>query len=76
MVSRRFCAAAFLGDTWVGKPMTTPTRTLQPEDITWLVCPVCHQALALHAESVRCTGCERRYPVVDGIPVLLADRAS
>jgi uncharacterized protein YbaR (Trm112 family) len=56
--------------------MTTPTRTLQPEDITWLVCPVCHQALALHAESVRCTGCERRYPVVDGIPVLLADRAS
>ena len=56
--------------------MTTPTRTLQPEDLQWLVCPVCHHALALDAEAVLCAGCGRRYPIVDGIPVLLADRAS
>jgi uncharacterized protein YbaR (Trm112 family) len=38
--------------------------------------PVCRQSLALDADALRCTGCGRRYPVVDGIPVLLADRAS
>jgi uncharacterized protein YbaR (Trm112 family) len=49
---------------------------LQPEDLRWLACPVCRQPLALDADALRCTGCGRRYPVVDGIPVLLADRAS
>jgi uncharacterized protein YbaR (Trm112 family) len=75
MVPRRFCAAVFLGDTWESH-MTIPARTLQPEDLRWLVCPVCHQALALEAEAIRCAGCGRHYPIVDGIPVLLADRAS
>jgi uncharacterized protein YbaR (Trm112 family) len=51
------------------------TRTLQAEDLQWLVCPVCYRALALEAKTVRCTGCSRSYPIVDGIPVLLADRA-
>jgi uncharacterized protein YbaR (Trm112 family) len=49
---------------------------LQPDDLRWLVCPVCRQALAIDADCVRCTSCNRRYPIVDGIPVLLADRAS
>jgi hypothetical protein len=49
---------------------------IQPEDLKWLACPVCRGALVLDAEAVRCTGCARRYPVVDGIPVLLANRAS
>jgi uncharacterized protein YbaR (Trm112 family) len=53
-----------------------PAPTLQPEDLRWLVCPVCHHALTLDAEAVRCAGCGRSYPVVDGIPVLLAGRAS
>jgi uncharacterized protein YbaR (Trm112 family) len=48
---------------------------LQPEDLARLACPVCRQALACEAESVRCTGCARRYPLVDGIPVLLPARA-
>jgi len=50
--------------------------TIQPEDLRWLSCPACHQALALDAGFVRCAGCARRYPIADGIPVLLADRAS
>jgi uncharacterized protein YbaR (Trm112 family) len=29
----------------------------------------------LDAENVRCTGCARRFPIVDSIPVLLAGRA-
>ena len=40
-----------------------------------LVCPACHQKLRAGDSAVVCTGCSRRYPVVDGIPVLLADRA-
>jgi uncharacterized protein YbaR (Trm112 family) len=41
-----------------------------------LACPVCHATLSsLDQEFVRCTGCERRYPIRDGLPVLLADAA-
>jgi len=53
-----------------------PQRPLTPEDLSRLVCPVCHQVLRLDAEQIVCTGCARRYPIVDGIPVLLAERAS
>ena len=49
---------------------------LTPADLHWLVCPACRQPLALEAEAVRCTACGRRYPIVDGIPVLLPARAS
>jgi uncharacterized protein YbaR (Trm112 family) len=48
---------------------------VKPEDLRFLVCPVCHQPLALDEGSIRCTGCARRYPIVDGIPVLLPARA-
>ncbi|ADW67465.1 Trm112 family protein [Granulicella tundricola] len=40
-----------------------------------LVCPVCFGRLVLAETTVRCEGCGRVYPVVDGLPVLLADRA-
>jgi uncharacterized protein len=41
-----------------------------------LACPKCHATLiSLDQESVRCTGCERRYPIRDGLPILLADAA-
>jgi uncharacterized protein YbaR (Trm112 family) len=48
---------------------------LTAEDLRRIVCPVCHQSLQLEADAIRCQGCGRRYPIVDGIPVLLADRA-
>jgi uncharacterized protein YbaR (Trm112 family) len=50
-------------------------HTLTTEDLRWIVCPVCHHLLQLEAAIVQCQGCGRRYPIVDGIPVLLADRA-
>jgi uncharacterized protein YbaR (Trm112 family) len=40
-----------------------------------LACPVCHGGLRLEAERLACGGCARRYPVVNGIPVLIAERA-
>jgi uncharacterized protein YbaR (Trm112 family) len=50
------------------------TRSLKAEELKWLVCPVCHQALQLSLDTTTCQGCGRRYPLIDGIPVLLADR--
>ncbi|HEY2036612.1 MAG TPA: Trm112 family protein [Steroidobacteraceae bacterium] len=48
---------------------------LTQADLRWVVCPVCHGPLELSGEQIACLGCRRRYPVVDGLPVLLADRA-
>jgi uncharacterized protein YbaR (Trm112 family) len=43
--------------------------------LRWLVCPVCRAELRVEDGAIGCLGCRRRYPVVDGIPILLADRA-
>jgi hypothetical protein len=41
-----------------------------------LVCPLCHGALTSpDQETILCTGCGRRYPIRDGLPVLLSDAA-
>jgi uncharacterized protein YbaR (Trm112 family) len=46
-----------------------------------LACPVCHAALLhrkqedLQQEAVLCSGCGRRYPMHDRLPVLLAEAA-
>jgi LSD1 subclass zinc finger protein len=51
---------------------------LRPEGLALFVCPVCRHLLALDAAAniVYCSSCGRRYPIIDGILVLLADRAS
>lgn len=40
-----------------------------------IVCPSCHAALSVEGSELACTGCDLVYPIVDGIPVLLIDRA-
>ena len=40
-----------------------------------VVCPVCHAPLHFGEATVTCSGCARVYPVVDGIPVLIPQRA-
>jgi uncharacterized protein len=40
-----------------------------------LACPVCHGDLRPVETWLTCAGCGRGYPVVDGIPVLIAERA-
>ena len=41
-----------------------------------VVCPGCCGRLSLDSTTVeaRCTECEKSYPIVDGIPVLLVSR--
>jgi uncharacterized protein YbaR (Trm112 family) len=41
-----------------------------------LACPVCLGRLILAATRIDCTQCARRYPIVDGLPVLIASRAT
>jgi len=40
-----------------------------------LACPACLDALRPEEGRLVCTGCGRAYPVVDGIPVLIVERA-
>jgi hypothetical protein len=39
-----------------------------------LGCPACKGPLRLDGEGVVCTVCARKYPVVDGIPMLIAEQ--
>ncbi|MFA5138042.1 MAG: Trm112 family protein [Elusimicrobiota bacterium] len=51
---------------------------LDPELLKILACPVCKRPLE-HvkgaAEALDCKACGKRYPVKDGIPVLLVEEA-
>ena len=38
-----------------------------------LACPACQGDIELKDNRIICTRCQRSYPIVDGIPVLLAD---
>jgi uncharacterized protein len=40
-----------------------------------LACPACFSPLRLKDATVTCASCGRVFPVVDGIPVLIAERA-
>ncbi len=40
-----------------------------------LACPVCKTPVVEREERLVCTQCGRRYPIRDGIPVMLADEA-
>jgi len=39
-----------------------------------LACPACYGALRVDESRVICSVCGRAYPVVDGIPVLIAEQ--
>jgi uncharacterized protein YbaR (Trm112 family) len=40
-----------------------------------LACPACHGELRPGGEKFVCARCGRSYPVVEGIPVLIVERA-
>jgi uncharacterized protein YbaR (Trm112 family) len=40
-----------------------------------LACPACSGALRVTEATVTCINCAHIYPIVDGIPVLIAERA-
>jgi uncharacterized protein YbaR (Trm112 family) len=45
-----------------------------PSLLDQLACPECLGALRLEETRLLCAACRRAYPIVDGIPVLIAGR--
>ena len=48
---------------------------IDPKLLEILACPVCKTEVKLDAERLVCVRCHRRYPIRDGIPVMLVDEA-
>ncbi|MBN2453401.1 MAG: Trm112 family protein [Candidatus Omnitrophica bacterium] len=40
-----------------------------------LACPACKAGVRLEGEKIVCAKCLRRYPIKDGIPIMLIDEA-
>jgi len=40
-----------------------------------LSCPACQGDVSLQEDKIVCSQCGRRYPIQDGIPVMLIDEA-
>ena len=48
---------------------------IDPKLLEILACPVCKTAVKLEGERLICVQCQRRYPIREGIPVMLAEEA-
>jgi hypothetical protein len=49
---------------------------VDPSVISRLACPVCQAELRPDEARLVCAGCGLSYPIENGIPVLIADRAT
>jgi len=54
-------------------PHSASTQRLEflSQVLDQLACPACLSALRLDSNELLCTACSRRYPIMDGIPVLI-----
>ncbi|MBI3011486.1 MAG: Trm112 family protein [Candidatus Omnitrophica bacterium] len=48
---------------------------IDPALLEILACPACKTEVKLKEERLVCVKCGRRYPIRDGIPVMLIDEA-
>ena len=48
---------------------------IDKELLAILACPACQGDVELKEEKIICVKCGRKYPVKDGIPVMLVDQA-
>ncbi len=54
------------------QPDTTP---LDPKLMEILACPACKGPVTQEGGWIVCGGCGKRYPIRDGIPIMLIDEA-
>ncbi|MFP5210788.1 MAG: Trm112 family protein [Acidobacteriota bacterium] len=55
---------------------SSPQRQFDTALLSLLACPACGGELRLDDFRLVCAGCGRGYPIVEGIPVLIAERAA
>ena len=48
---------------------------IDQELLNILACPLCKTAVRQENDRLICTSCGRRYPIRDGIPVMLVEEA-
>jgi len=56
-------------------PRMTDTSLIRTELLEILACPACKARVRLEDEELICEGCGRRYPIEDGIPIMLIEAA-
>jgi len=44
--------------------------------VSRLACPACYHDLRAETSRLICAACGRAYPIVDGIPVLIVEKAA
>ncbi len=49
--------------------------TINKELLEILVCPACREKVDLKGEFIVCSGCGKRYPIRDEIPIMLINEA-
>jgi hypothetical protein len=57
------------------KPALTSVLNPIENILNGLACPACLRDLRRDGTRLMCAGCGRSYPIVEGIPVLIAERA-
>ncbi|HLE77995.1 MAG TPA: Trm112 family protein [bacterium] len=55
--------------------MNEAVRGIDDELLRILACPVDKSPVQLRGDRIVCTRCGRRYPIRDGIPIMLAEEA-
>lgn len=48
---------------------------LDPTLLEILACPACKEPIRQEEDKIVCTGCGRRYPIHDDIPIMLIEEA-
>jgi uncharacterized protein YbaR (Trm112 family) len=59
----------------VGSASSAATQELDEEFLSLLACPVCKTSIRREGDRLICDTCGRRYPIRDGIPVMLVEEA-
>jgi len=50
-------------------------QVIDKELLEILACPACRAPVVQRADRIVCTQCGRRYPIRDGIPIMLPEEA-
>jgi uncharacterized protein YbaR (Trm112 family) len=65
----------FQGFKAIFTAMPAPQSEFDPKVLDQLACPACLGNLHLEDARLVCASCRRAYPIVDGIPALIVEKA-